>query len=66
MGLNEPQSSIMAPAEFFETCAGFVDDIMAPSDIVQQSKTILARSYEAGRTHVRKATLPKDLNCTSG
>jgi hypothetical protein len=29
--------------------AGFVDDIMAGSSVIGQSKTILARSFEAGR-----------------
>ena len=32
-----------------KTCAGMLDDIMAESLAIRQSKTILARSCEAGR-----------------
>jgi hypothetical protein len=52
---NQPHSS---------THAGFVDDIMAGSFTVRQSKTILARSCEAGRAiekSVNQASMGRSL-----
>jgi hypothetical protein len=40
---------LFARSEFHKTCAGTVDDIMAGSFAIQQSKTIPARSCEARR-----------------